>query len=311
MKTKRKKTKEQTNGKIDEQPISEMTEKEIKKYLNKKFPSTPLNIEHSLMNEIMDDELKIKWKKGKKIYKAEITTPQTEFLIDFLSMPKKIRKIIAKNGAVVKDKNGVIIFMSLPVMIRTLRAVMNLKGSKADITKKIIDIINTAKDSEYVDIPTPSINTMLAQAQTFGDSKSSTEPEAWRQINNSLKAMMGEFQNFANDNPNLAHAAIISGGFTIQKITPRGPQKWGVKNTAIQGTLAFKATGSRKRSFHVWYISVDGVNFEIFDMTLAAETMLRGRGEGTALFFKHQLYTKDGPQGFDDVVDITVSRVRK
>jgi hypothetical protein len=46
-------------------------------------------------------------------------------------------------------------------------------------------------------------------------------------------------------------------------------------------------------------------------MTLAAETMLRGRGEGTALFFKHQLYTKDGPQGFDDVVDITVSRVRK
>lgn len=295
---------------FDEIPISEMTKKEIKKYLKEKFTKAPLKFENYLRNDFMDDEIKIKWKKGKEFMKTEIISDEGNYLAEFMALPKKIRKKLIKQKAVLKDQNGVIVFMALPVMVRTLIATMPLKGSKADYTKEITDIINKAKVSEYVTIDPGIITTMLGQAKTFGDSTASSQPEAWRQINNSMKAMMGEFQIFANNNPFLARDAITSAGFSIKKITPRGPQKWSVKNTAWQGTLALRATGSRKRSFHVWYISMDGATYEIFDITLGAETMLQGYAEGLLLYFRHQLYTKDGPEGFDDVIDITVSRVR-
>ncbi len=227
---------------------------------------------------------------------------EEELDCEYLQLNRADRRRLCRKGNYSKDKNGIITLSVSVAMVRTLIAVMKLKGSKADITKQAEDLINKAKTSPFVSIPLVTIDALLALAELYGDSSVAAESEAWRELNNGLKAMMSLFQNFANYNPLEANEAILSGGFSVMKISPRKQQKWSAKNTPVEGILALKAAGSRVRSCHDWWISYNGATFSRLDPTTAAETLVTGLASGITVYFMHQLITKDGPQGFDLVL---------
>jgi hypothetical protein len=117
-----------------------------------------------------------------------------------------------------------------------------------------------------------------------------------------MQAMMYIFQKYANENPETANAAILSGGFTVKSITPRKAQKWSVKNNPVQGVLDLQAAGSGSYTCHTWWISFDGKIFEQFATTMDANVQVFGLASRMSVYFMHQVITKDGPQGFDLVI---------
>jgi hypothetical protein len=291
-----------------EVPISEMTEKDIKKYLKERFPSTPQKIQKSLTDKIIGESIKFNWN-AHKIRTIEVMTPASEALCQFMQLDRATRRMLVRKGAVFKDKNGVIILSINVTVVKTLIAVMKLKGSKADIAKQVVDSINTAKTSQYVSITTADIDEALGLAADYLNSDSSTEKETERLMKNAMTTIMGQFQNYANDNPKISRDVIASGGFTVKKITPRKKQEWSAKNNEeVQGTIDLQAPGGGPYTCHLWWISYDGVTFERMDPTIAANMQVKGFAGGIDLFFQHQLITKKGPQEKSNVIRVTVLR---
>jgi hypothetical protein len=261
------------------------------------------SFKHSLIN-------KLQWVADKIIYaiaylKGEIITVEDDSAV-FYSFSRIDRRNLLRKGGAYKTEGGAIILMSNLVVMKKLIAVMNLKGSKADKAQQCVKIINTAKTSTYCSIPLATINILLGLAEAYSNSKPGNKESTWTNLNNAMQAMMYIFQKYANENPQTAHSAILSGGFSVKKITPRKAQKWSVKNNPIQGVLDLHAGGSGSYTCHTWWISFDGKTFEQFATTMDANAQLSGLASGMKVWFMHEVIGKDGPQGFDLVAYIRV-----
>jgi len=322
------------NGKIKDQPIGELSQKQIKRYFKKEYGMElcPFNefdsrkpaknflqvreeysqdalielLGKELFQEVFINAIISTKGKGKNSIDEEIISPEDECLFEFMQLSRFDRRRLQRKGGYCVNKNGQIILFSAMKLHRKVIAVMKLKGSKPEITKQVNDMIDTAEKSTYVDIADDEISALRDLAKKYGDSHAATGESAFTNLNNGMQGMMSKFQIFANDNPNLAIVAIKSGGFSVKTITPRGRQKWGAFQTKIEGKIKITHEGCSQRSAHDWWISVDGVIFYRLCPTTAAETFVEGYRDGTQLYFMHQLITKDGPQGFDLTVSVTV-----
>jgi hypothetical protein len=214
--------------------------------------------------------------------------------------------MLLSDGGAVRLENGTIMLMATTTVIKTLIAVLDLKGSKADICALCTTILNKSAVSTYVTVPPATILAIRALVTTYSTSNSGTEQDAFRDLNNGMKGLMFLFQSAANSAPNLANAIILSGGFKVKRITPRGPQAWSAKNNPVQGIIDLKAGGGGQRTCHQWFYSFDGVVFHQMTPTINAETQMTGLASNTVVYFMHQLITKDGPQGFDLTIKINV-----
>ena len=79
-------------------------------------------------------------------------------------------------------------------------------------------------------------------------------------------------------------------------------------NNAVQGTIDVTCAGGPLRSAHIWKISFDGIVFDYYSTTLVAHLQVNGLAGGIEVWFLHELITKDGPQGYDLMLSITVNR---
>jgi hypothetical protein len=218
-----------------------------------------------------------------------------------------LRRTLDRIGGAMLNEKGQIVLTVTVVTIKTLIAVMNLTGSKADIAKKANDIITASAASSLVTVPLATITILRGLATTYLGSTPGTEQAAWLALNNGMKGLMTLFQAAANGSPSTANAIILSGGFKVKRQTERKKQAWSVKNNPVVGVLDLLATGARGRVVHDWWVSLDGKVFTRLDPTVAANTQVSGYASGITLYFMHQLITKDGPQGFDAVLKIVVA----
>ncbi len=203
------------------------------------------------------------------------------------------------------DSRGIVVLMSVTV-VKTLIAVLPLKGSKADKTVHAQTLITKCGVSTYVSILPATITALHLAATNYGNSNPGNEETMWLNLNNGLKAMMAVFQAYGNANPLNASDCFTLAGFDIKKMTPRGKQPWSAKNNVVAGVIDLTATGGPGRSCHEWWISYNGSTFVRLEPTMQASTQVSGLASGTTVYFMHQLITKDGPQGMDLVIKIPV-----
>ena len=202
--------------------------------------------------------------------------------------------------------NGITVLMSVTV-VKTLIAVLPLKGSKADKTVQSHTLITSCGTSTYVTIAPLTITNLHAAATAYGNSNPGNEETLWLALNNGLKAMMAVFQTYCNANPLNASDCLTLAGFKIKKITPRGKQPWSAKNNVVAGVIDLTAAGGgTSRCFHEWWISYNGSTFVRLEGTMQASCQVSGLASGTTIYFMHQLITADGPQGMDLVIKIPV-----
>jgi hypothetical protein len=225
----------------------------------------------------------------------------------FSNLGRGTRRWLMGNGGAVRLENGAIILMGTTTVIKTLIAVLDLKGSKADICALCTTIINKSATSTYVTVPPATILALNALVAAYLASTSGTEQDCFRDLNNGMKGLMFLFQAAANSAPNLANAIILSGGFKVKRITPRKAQAWTAKNNPVQGIIDLRAAGGPGRSAHTWYYSLDGAVFHQMTSTIKAETQITGLASGITIYFMHELITKDGPQGFDLTIKMVVA----
>lgn len=225
----------------------------------------------------------------------------------FLSLGRGTKRWLMSHGGAMQLENGTIILMSTTTVIKTLIAVLDLKGSKPDICALCTAILDKSAVSTYVTVLPATILALRGLVATYLASTSGTEQDAFRDLNNGMKGLMTLFQAAANIAPNLANAIILSGGFKVKRITPRKAQAWSAKNNPVQGIIDLKAAGGPARSAHTWYYSLDGAVFHQMTTTLKAETQITGLASNITIYFMHELITKDGPQGFDLVIKMVVA----
>jgi hypothetical protein len=207
----------------------------------------------------------------------------------------------------ITDCYGVVILFASLTAIKTLIAVMKLTGSKADKTFAIKAIIAIAATSIYVSVTSGSITNLNNLADDYGKSSTSAEASAWLLINNGMKGLRAMFQLYANNHPLIAKEVIISGGFSIRKMTVRGPQPWSARNNAIAGIVDLTAKGFRGNGIHDWWNSYNGKTFQRLTPTTQASTQVLNLASNITVYFMHQLITKDGPQGFDLVAKVGIN----
>ena len=218
-------------------------------------------------------------------------------------------KRLNANGVDAHQYNGQIVLMSLPVMQKKYIATIKWKGSKADKTKQAMDMFTMMATTTYVTVPPATVTSARTLATNYGNSGSGNEESTFTLLNNAMQAIMFLYQTYGNSNPGTAEVGIKSGGFTVKTITPRGKQPWNAFNSVVQGTIDLTAKGTEKQGgFHDWHISFDGVSFDRMLPTTKASTQVTGLAGGIEVWFMHQIITKDGPQGFDLIIQITVNR---
>ncbi len=218
-------------------------------------------------------------------------------------------KRINGKGIDTTSENGMIILMATVTMQKKYIATINWKGSKADKTKQALDMLICQAVTTYVTTPPLSISAARLLAHAYGDSTPGNEEATFTALNNAMIAIMFAYQTYANANPATASDGIKSGGYDVKTITPRGKQPWTALNSVIQGTIDLTAGGAgANKGFHDWHISFDGISFERMTPTTAAHTQITGLAGGKQVWFMHQIITKDGPQGYDLIIQITVNR---
>jgi len=225
----------------------------------------------------------------------------------FSMLGRETKRWLMSHGGAMRLESGAIILMGTTTVIKTLIAVLDLKGSKADICALCTAIITKSATSTYVTVLPATILALRGLVTSYSSSDSGTEQDAFRDLNNGMKGLMFLFQSAANSAPNLANAIILSGGFKVKRITPRKAQAWSAKNNPVQGIIDLKAAGGPARSAHTWYYSLDGAVFHQMTATLKAETQITGLASNIVIYFMHELITKDGPQGFDLVIKMNVA----
>jgi hypothetical protein len=317
-------------GLIKDQPIGELSEKQIKRYFKKEYgtvlcPFDEFDARKSSKNslqvreefsqdaliELLGVELfrevfinPINMEKGNRKYGMEVETEfsKDDLIFDFMRFGKLDKRRLQRKSEYCINKNGSIILMGALKMQRKIIGILNLEGSKADIAKQTKDMIETAATSSYVSIDPLQITAALGYSKAYGDSDAAGVEQAHTNLINALQAILFEFQNFANNNPTKALDVFKTGGFGTKTITPRGKQPWGLKNTRITGIMKATHEGGPLRSAHDWWISLKGDIFTRLCPTIAAEIEIKGLKEGDYVHLMHQLITKDGPQGFDLVI---------
>lgn len=208
----------------------------------------------------------------------------------------------------ITNDKGVIILLSKVVLIKKVILCMKLKGSKADKAKMFFDTITACGTGVLVVTPPLTISALLLLVPLYANSNPGNEETTYNNLYNGVMAVMFNYQNYCNNNPSTALTAAKQGNFDVRIQTPRKKQELKGINNAVQGTVDITAAGGPSRSAHEWKISYDGVIFTYISTTLQAHLQVNGLAGGIEVWFLHQLITKDGPQGYDFVVKITVDR---
>ena len=328
-------TKKRMNGKIKDQPIGELSPKQIKRYYKKEYGNEmfPFNESDSkkssknflqvreefskesliellgeeLFRQVFINDIKRTAGKRKETLEVEMEASEDDLHFEIMEFSRFDRKRLERKGGHCVNINGYIVLMSALKMQRKIIGVLNLEGSKADIAKQTKDMIETSATSSFVSIDPLQITAALGYSQVYGDSDAAGVEQAFTNLNNALQAILFEFQNYSNLHPTESLLVFKSGGFGTKTITPRGKQPWGLKNTKIEGQMRATAEGGPLRSAHDWWISLRGEIFTRLCPTIAAEILIKGLKEGDYVYLMHQLITKDGPQGFDLVIKKMVS----
>ena len=224
----------------------------------------------------------------------------------YLEDTPKNRKFIKKNKKAKKHKNKHVILNLTPTVIHTLTAVLKLPNGNADRGVKSKKILDACTGNGYVTISTTKINSIKRNILSYNGANKSNRKERWRKVKNDLNWLMSQFQIAANDDYEHSNEIIKSGGFGVKKVAIQQKKKFSVDNDIQSGCIIADAQGGGQRTCHDWALSLDNITFVRQMPTIAAKTKFKNLVRGTYAYIKHQLVTKNGGQGYSQVIKILV-----
>jgi hypothetical protein len=208
---------------------------------------------------------------------------------------------------ITNDSGAIILLAKLKVLKKVILC-LKLKGSKADKAKKFLDTITLCGTGVLVVTAPATITALLLLVPLYLNSDPGNEETTYNNLYNGVMAVMFVYQNYCNTNPTTALTAAAQGGFDVKVQTSRKKQELTAVNNAVQGVVDVTCAGGKGRCSHVWKISYDGVVFEYLSTTMSAHVQVSGLAGGIEVWFLHELITTDGPQGYDLMLKVTVSR---
>jgi hypothetical protein len=221
----------------------------------------------------------------------------------YLASNRRNRRMAEKAHASKNKKVAVIVLMSSPVTIHAVTAVLDMPDAYGERLLRCTEIIAAVTSNANVTVPAPILdqtNTDYTNYSTAGSA--SVKNSTFRRINNDLKGIMSLFQSAANADTENAETIILSGKFRVKKITINQKHEFDVVNGVISGMMHLTAPGGDNHTCHDWEYSPDGIHFTKMTPTIGAETDISGLTPGQDAYFRHQLITKDGPEGWSQVI---------
>ena len=95
-------------------------------------------------------------------------------------------------------------------------------------------------------------------------------------------------------------ALALSNGYHIKDFGVINKQNFVVVDGPTSGSVKFVAKGLQERSFHEWNDSIDGgATWRYVEPSLQASRIGNGYTPGQHVKFRHRIFTKNGPQGYD------------
>lgn len=227
-------------------------------------------------------------------------TPKTIYLLD-----NKAGRRMGKKFLKSKEIGHPVILVFLPV--HTAIATLDMPKGVAKRGAKAKLISDTAAASTLVSVDPLLITAINTLITAYNNATPSGRLNAFRLMNNSLKNdLMPLFQKAADADPGNSVAIIQSGGFGVKGEGGRQVQKFEAMDGTVLGTVLLTAEGGGSHTAHDWMYSHDGITFVRMIPTIGANTEITGLVSGEWAYFVHQLITKNGGQGFSQIIKIRV-----
>ncbi len=208
--------------------------------------------------------------------------------------------------AVKRHVSKMMVLMTMPTPIHSVTGTLDLPRGNADRGVRAKEILTGCTSNAYVTVAGPEMTAMQGRWALYNSANTSNRKARWRAVKNDLEDLMGRFQTKANSDPANAIEILRSGKFGIKNVNPRQNQYFHAENTAVSGTVEIFAEGGGEHTCHDWMFSPDNETWERMVPTMAGYTTKSGLTRLTTVYFKHQIISKNGPEGFDNVIEILV-----
>jgi hypothetical protein len=207
------------------------------------------------------------------------------------------------------------------VVIHHIVVVAKLPRGVDNLITHVYAILEAMTANTWFPTPSPSLSSVKSKVDDLKDAQvtAKTRIPGSCQARNVKKvsvvqavyALRDYIQGICDANPDSAEAIALSGLFYVKKVSGRQKQVFTATNLR-SGIIELVGHIKGNHCSHDWGMTLTPDNAASWydtpiPSTLKSSTIVENLSPGTRMYFRHQLVTKEGPQGWDRVISIIIT----